>query len=218
MTTPSKTDKISIEALGLEILSEISRIAHSTLDLKERLNIIVNKTAEKMSTDCCYISLVDKEQKHLILKAAIGLDARAVDKVMLHVGEGINGWVARERVPVALREADLDPRYKHVPETGEDKFKSFLAVPIIIQETCIGVLTIQTIEPKDYSEDDITLLSTIAREIGGIIRNAQLYEGINHRLLELTTLYELGQALTSTLDLETLLNLITKNSVGVTKA
>lgn len=218
MTPPVRTEKSNTEALGLEILSEISRIAHSTLDLKERLNTIVNKTAEKMGTDCCYISLLDREEKHLILKAARGLNIRSVDKVMLHVGEGINGWVAREKVPVALRDASLDPRYKYIPATGEEKFKSFLAVPIVVQEHCIGVLTVQAIEPKDYSEDDITLLSTIAREVGGIIKNAQLYEGINSRLFELTALYEVGQALTSTLDLETLLNLIIKNSVSVTKS
>jgi len=137
---------------------------------------------------------------------------------MLNIDEGITGWVAKERVPVALRDAHLDPRFKYVPETEEERFRSLLAVPITVQERCIGVLTVQTIEPKDYSEDEITLITTIAREVGGIIRNSQLYESINHRLLELTTLYEVGQALTSTLDLETLLKLIIKNSVCVTKA
>jgi len=211
-------EKSRTDILTLEILSEISRIAHSTLDLKERLNIIVNKTAEKMGADCCYISLMDKDERHLILKAARGLNIRAVDKVMLHVGEGITGWVAREKSPVALRDARVDPRFKYIEETGEERFTSMLAVPITVQDRCIGVLTVQTIEPKDYSEDDITLLTTIAREIGGIIRNAQLYENINRRLLELTTLYEVGQALTSTLDLETLLKVIIKNSVSVIKA
>ncbi|MDZ4384614.1 MAG: GAF domain-containing protein, partial [Nitrospirota bacterium] len=211
-------DKANIEVLSLEILSEISRIAHSTLDLKERLDIIVNKTAEKIGADCCYITLMDKEEKHLTLKATRGLNVRAIDKVMLNVGEGITGWVAKEKVPVALREAHLDPRFKYVPETGEERFRSMMAVPVTVHERCIGVLTVQTYEPKDFSEDEITLLSTIAREIGGIIRNAQLYESINHRLLELTTLYEVGQALTSTLDLETLLKLIIKNSVCSTKA
>src|SRR3990170_7075215 len=211
-------DKANIEVLSLEILSEISRIAHSTLDLKERLDIIVNKTAEKIGADCCYITLMDKEEKHLTLKATRGLNVRAIDKVMLNVGEGITGWVAKEKVPVALREAHLDPRFKYVPETGEERFRSMMAVPVTVQERCIGVLTVQTYEPKDFSEDEITLLATIAREVGGIIRNAQLYESINHRLLELTTIHEVGQALTSTLDLETLLRLIIKNTVWVTKS
>ncbi|MBI5755727.1 MAG: GAF domain-containing protein [Nitrospirae bacterium] len=211
-------EKIDTEILGLEILSEISRIAHSTFDLKERLNAIVNTTAEKMGVDCCYVSLLDKDEKGLTLKAAKGLNIKAVDKVMLHIGEGITGWVAMEKLPVALRDAHTDPRFKYVPETGEEKFRSMLAVPITIQDRCIGVLTVQTYDPKNYKEEEITLLSTIAREVGGIIRNAQLYQGMNQRLLELTTLHEIGQAITSTLELETLLKVIIKNSVRVIRA
>ena len=56
-------EKIDTEILSLEILSEISRLAHSTFDLKERLNAIVNTTAEKMRVDCCYVSLLDKDGK-----------------------------------------------------------------------------------------------------------------------------------------------------------
>jgi len=213
-----RNHRINIEAISLEVLSEISRIAHSTLDLNARLNAIVNITADKIGVDCCYISLLDPEGKYLILKATRGLNENAVNKVMLKVGEGINGWVAKEKKPVALRDAKLDPRYKYVPATGEERFTSLLAVPIMAHEKCIGVLTVQTVQPKDFTEDEITLLLTIAREIGGIIRNSQLYESVNKRLLELTTLYEIGQALTSTLDLDTLLKLIIKNSVSVIKA
>ena len=108
--------------------------------------------------------------KSLTLKAARGLDSKSIDKAMLNVGEGINGWVAQEMMPVALRDAHTDPRFKYVPETGEEKYRSMLAVPITVQNKCIGVLTVQTLEPKDYIEDEITLLSTIAREVGGIIR------------------------------------------------
>ena len=211
-------EKAGTNIFNLEILSEISRIAQSPLNLKERLNTIVNRTAERLGADCCYISLLDKDDKHLILKATKGLNLRAVNKVMLNIGEGINGWVALEKKAVALRDAHLDPRYKYVSATGEEKFRSLLAVPVTFNERCIGVLTVQTIEPKDFSENEITLLATIAREVGGIIRNAQLYESINHRLLELTTIHEVGQALTSTLDLETLLRLIIKNTVWVTKS
>ena len=220
MTTESgKTaERLDTEILSLEILSEISRIAHSTLELKERLNAIVNTTAVRMGVDCCYVSLLEKDEKSLTLKAARGLDANSIDKAMLKVGEGINGWVAKEMTPVALSDAHSDPRFKYIAGTGEEKYRSMLAVPLTVQGKCTGVLTVQTFGPKDYIEDEIILLSTIAREVGGIIRNAQLYQDMNHRLLELTSLYELGQAVTSTLDLETILKVIIKNSVYVIRA
>jgi len=148
-------DRINTEILSLEILSEISRIAHSTFDLKERLNAIVNTTADKMGVDCCYVSLLEKNEMSLRLKAARGLDAGSIDRVMLHVGEGINGWVAKEMTPVALRDAHADPRFKYIAETGEEKYRSMLAVPITVQGKCTGVLTVQTYGPKDYLEDEI---------------------------------------------------------------
>ena len=95
-------EKAGTNIFNLEILSEISRIAQSPLNLKERLNTIVNRTAERLGADCCYISLLDKDDKHLILKATKGLNLRAVNKVMLNIGEGINGWVALEKKAVAL--------------------------------------------------------------------------------------------------------------------
>src|SRR3989337_2324548 len=116
-------DRINTEILSLEILSEISRIAHSTFDLKERLDAIVNTTAERMRVDCCYVSLLDKDGKNLTLKAARGLDSKSIDKAMLNVGEGINGWVAQEMMPVALRDAHTDPRFKYVPETAEEQYR-----------------------------------------------------------------------------------------------
>ncbi len=216
--TGKTAEKLDAEILSLEILSEISRIAHSTLELKERLNAIVNTTAAKMGVDCCYVSLLEKDGKSLTLKAAKGLDASSIDKVILKIGEGINGWVAKEVMPVALSDAHADPRFKYVAETGEEKYRSMLSVPITVQGQCTGVITVQTFGPKDYLEDEITLLSTIAREVGGIIRNAQLYQNMNNRLLELTSLYEMGQAITSTLDLDTILKVIIKNSVYVIRA
>ena len=57
-------EKAGTNIFNLEILSEISRIAQSPLNLKERLNTIVNRTAERLGADCCYISLLDKDDKH----------------------------------------------------------------------------------------------------------------------------------------------------------
>ncbi|MBI4715591.1 MAG: GAF domain-containing protein, partial [Nitrospirae bacterium] len=213
-----RQDPPGIEAPSLDILSEISRIANSTLDLKARLDTIVTVTAERMGKDAAAVCLLDKEERHLILKAARGLLPEAVDRVILKVGEGVNGWVARERRPLALADAQSDPRFKYFPVTGEERYRSMLAVPILVQDHCIGVLSVRTLSVWEYSPDEITLLTTIAANVGGIIRNAQLYQDVNQRLLELTALYDIGQALTSTLDLETVLRMIIKNSIAVLKA
>lgn len=208
----------TLEKIELEILYEISRIANSPLDLKERLNSIVEITSEKMRKDSCSILLLDKEGKRLVLRATKGLNTVAIDKVKVDIGEGVVGWVAREGATVALERASEDPRFKYVPMTGEERFKSMLVVPIMVDENVIGVLMVQTVEPWQYSVDEITLLSTISNGIGGIIRNAQFFQDASQKLSELTALYRIGQALISTLDLPALLNLIVTHSRRVLKA
>ncbi len=206
---------ITSEKVELEILSEVSNVANSTLDFDVKLNRIVRVIAEKLGRDVCYVVLRDKDQDSLVLKAAVGLNPESVDRVMLRMGEGVTGWAAEHKEPVALAVASEDPRYMLVPQTGEDRYKSMLAVPILYDERCIGVMTVQTVEPHSYSDDEVKLLSTIANDVGGIINTARLYSDAQQNLEALSALYEVSQALISTLDLQTLLERISRYSSRV---
>jgi len=206
---------VTSEKVELEILSEVSKIANSTLDFDVKLDRIVRVMAEKLGRDVCYIVLRDKDRDTLVLKAAVGLNPESIDRVMLKMGEGVTGWSAANREAVALEVASEDPRYKLVPQTGEDRYKSMLAVPILYDEYCIGVMTVQTVEPHKYSPDEVKLLSTIANDVGGIINTARHYRDAQQNLEALSALYEVSRALISTLDLQTLLDRIAKNSARV---
>jgi two-component system, NtrC family, sensor histidine kinase HydH len=206
---------ITTEKVELEILSKVSKIANSTLDFDTKLNRIVGVIADRLGRDVCYVVLRDKRTDSLMLKAAVGLEPESIGKVMLSTGEGVAGWVALHKQPVALEVASEDQRYKLVPQTGEDRYKSLLAVPILFNAECIGVMTVQTVEPHLYSTDEITLLSTIANDVGGIINSAQLYQEARQNLDALSALYEVSRALISTLDLQTLLDRIARSSAEV---
>ncbi|MGC2423425.1 MAG: GAF domain-containing protein [Nitrospirota bacterium] len=203
------------EKVELEILSEVSKIANSTQDFGVKLDKIVRVIAEKLSRDVCYIVLRDKDRDVLVLKAAVGLNPDSIDRVMLRMGEGVSGWVVQHKAAAALEVASEDERYKLVPQTGEEKYKSMLSVPIIFDENCIGAMTVQTLEPHAYSPDEVTLLSTIANDVGGIINTAQLYQDAKQNLEALSALYEMSRALISTLDLQTLLERIARSSAEV---
>ncbi len=203
------------EKVELEILAEVSKIANSTQDFAVKLDKIVRVIADKLSRDVCYIVLRDKDRDVLVLKAAVGLNPQSIDRVLLRMGEGVSGWVVQNKEPAALEVAADDPRFKMVPQTGEEKYKSMLTVPIIFDENCIGAMTVQTVEPHVYSPDEITLLSTIANDVGGIINTAQLYQDAKQNLEALSALYEMSRALISTLDLQTLLDRIARSSAEV---
>ncbi|MDH4099976.1 MAG: GAF domain-containing protein, partial [Nitrospirota bacterium] len=205
----------STQKIELEILNEVSRITNSALELKEKLQEIVQFLAPKTGQDVCSIFLVRRDRRSICLKATVGLNPEIIDKARLPMGEGITGWVAREQKPVTLEDAAGDPRFKYFEDSWEEQFRSILSVPIIDRGQCLGVLNVQTREAHKYTEDEITLFTTIANDLGGIIRNAQLYLNARQRAHRLTALYDIGRALTSTLDLATLLKLIARYSVDV---
>jgi len=192
----------------LEILSEVGRIAALTLELETRLNLIVELIAKQTGSDACSILLMDEDRENLVLKATKGLNPMSINRVILKVGEGITGLTAKEMKVIASRNALNDPRSVYFPETGEERFKSVLSVPIMDRNDCIGVIYTQTISEKDYAENDIRLLATIANNISWMIKNAQLYEEARKKIAELSILYEISMAMQTTINLDRLLRII----------
>ncbi|MBI2611159.1 GAF and ANTAR domain-containing protein [Candidatus Gottesmanbacteria bacterium] len=95
----------------------------------------------------------------------------------MKMGEGITGWVAKEKKPVAILEgASLDPRFKYFRSLPEDKFEAFLSVPIINKVGVVGVINVQHKKRHPHSQMEINLLSAIGKLVGGAVENALLVE------------------------------------------
>jgi signal transduction histidine kinase len=208
----------AIEKTELSILSEISRISNSAIDLTEKLRLTVEAVARGMGRDGASVFLIDRSGKTVTLVAAIGLNQETIGKLSFPLGSGIAGWVAEQKVPLALEEPYSDPRFAYVPESGIEKFKSLVAAPILDEDRCLGVIFVLSSSAWQASSSELTLLTTTANQISGVIKSARLFRNIQDRLSELATIYEIGLALTSTLDLEQLLSLIAKNSAQSLRA
>ncbi len=208
----------TIEKTELGILSEISRISNTYIDLAEKLRRIVEVIARGMGKDGASVFLIDRSGQTVTLAAAIGLNQESVGKMSFPLGMGIAGWVAEQKVPLALEDPYTDPRFQYVPESGIEKFKSLVAAPIMDEDRCLGVIFVLSLPIWSATSSELTLLTTTANQLSGVIKNARLFQDIQERLAELATFYEIGMALTSTLDLEQLLSLIAKNSVQSLRA
>ncbi len=206
------------EKTELVILSEISRISNSSAGLPEKLLRLVEAVARGMNKDGASVFLIDRSGKTVTLAAAIGLKQESIGKLSFPLGMGIAGWVAEQKVPLALEDPYADPRFTYVPESGIEHFKSLAAAPIMYEDRCLGVLFVLSSAVWSAASSDITLLTTTANQISGVIKNAQMFQDIQDRLASLATIYEIGLALTSTLDLEPLLSLIAKNSAQSLRA
>lgn len=188
--------------LSLEILRDVAQIATSTLDLDRTLDRIIEVIKNKMRIDACAIYLFDEGARRLNLRASSGLPVDKISNVSLEMGKGITGWVAQNKITLALSEALRDPRFVYFPEIEEEKYKSMLSVPVVADNQCIGVVNVHTLQQRDFPEMEISLLETIANQMSGCIRNAAVYTKNQMLLKELTILYDVGMAVQSVPKLE----------------
>lgn len=199
---------MSKKTAEITALRAISRAIGEALDLDSTLHLITRTTAEVMGMDSCSIYLLDQTGEYLALKATTGLAPEAIGRARLRFGEGLTGWAAREGQPVASSDAASDPRFVYLPETQEYHFRSLAAVPLVTAGRVLGAINVQTTARHEYRPDEMELLGVIADLAAGAIEKATLYDSMRRQIMELSTLAEVSETLTSPLYLEEILRLI----------
>lgn len=205
------------EAL-ISAIRRITNAINSAMDLATTLQLITSTTAEVMGVDSCSIYLLDKSGQYLVLRASTGLAPQAIGKAKLSLGEGLTGWAALHGVPVAVRDAASDPRFKFLPETEEWKFKSLMAVPLSIQGRVIGAMNVQTSSYHDYTQEEVELLSLVADLAAGALEKAMLYDNMQRQLEELSALAEVSKTIVSPLYLDEVLKVVVEMAARMIKA
>lgn len=165
----------------LLILEDISTLISHSQDLQETLKSIVAIVAERMETEVCSLYILDRQKNRLTLRATMGLDQESVGKVSMGINEGLTGLVIEKMSPVMVVDALAHPRYKYFPETGEERFHSFLGVPLIEKRMPLGVLVVQTSRRREFSRDEIRLLKAIAAPVSSIIIQARLLDSLKDK-------------------------------------
>jgi phosphotransferase system enzyme I (PtsP) len=166
---------------GFSVLEDISGITARSEDLQETLQRIVEVVAERMGTEVSSLYVLDPRAQRLTLWATTGLERSSVGKVTMSVEEGLTGMAIEKLEPVMAVDALTHPRYKYFPETGEEKYHSFVGVPVIERGTPIGVLTVQTLRRRRFSRHELRLLKAIAAQVSGIIVQARLLEDLKSK-------------------------------------
>ncbi|MFO7576546.1 MAG: phosphoenolpyruvate--protein phosphotransferase [Pelovirga sp.] len=174
----TKLQKKSDLKLGLHTLQDISALILRSHDLHETIDNIVNLVAERAHSDVCSLYLLDEDQQTLVLRATRGLEPDAVGKVKLRIGEGLTGKVAAEQQILAVQNPQDHPDYRFFQETGEEKFHTFVGIPLLDRSSAIGVLVIQTRTIHHFSNDELATLTTIAFQVASIVVNARLLDTV----------------------------------------
>src|SRR5215475_11961220 len=143
------------------ILRRLREIMAEPSDGQSRLDRIVRQIAGLMVAEVCSIYL-KRQDGSLELFATEGLNPSAAHNTLLRRGEGLVGRCAEQAVPINEPDAQNHPAFSYRPETGEEIYHSFLAVPIIRDGEVMGVLTIQNRTHREYTDEDVEVLETTA--------------------------------------------------------
>ena len=168
----------------IETLNEIAWVVGSAVELEEVLGKIVKVIVKVTGGDACLLYLYDEDKNELKLKASNTTDPGIMEKIRMRLGEGITGWVARERKAVAIpAEAYRDPRFKFFNELPEDRYEAFLSAPMVSQGKFVGVVNVQHKKAYEHSPHEIALFSAVVQQVGSVIENARLHELLETRKL-----------------------------------
>jgi putative nucleotidyltransferase with HDIG domain len=188
-------------------LYELSSVLRGTMSLHEMLPLLLHQAMHMARADAASISLV--EGTEIVCRAAEGLAVEVIDRRM-PLGEGVIGGVAASG---EMRQTPFLPRDPLlVPPIGSGAVVrgvgSTVCLPLRTADEVVGVLLLVSYNRSQFPGNVLQLLTAAADVAGGSIHRAKIFEQLEHRVHELGSLYEFGQAVTTSLRLEDVIRLI----------
>jgi GAF domain-containing protein len=155
--------------ISLELLSDIN----SSLDIRVILQTLTEKVARALDVKAASIRLLNDDKTELRLVASYGLSEKYLNKGPIYaersIAEALSG------VPVVVKDAARDKGVQYRKEKEEEGIVSILCVPIKAREEVIGVLRLYCGSDRDFSDQEIQLVTVLAQHGGLAIQNASLY-------------------------------------------
>ncbi len=163
----------------LNSLRTIVQEVSAASDLQAALQIIVRRVRSAMQTQVCSVYLYDEDKNYYTLMATEGLNPKAVGRAFLDSSEGLVGLVGSREEPINFEDASSHPKYHYLEETGEERFNSFLGVPIIHHRHVLGVMVVQQIKKRRFDEHEEAFLVTMSAQLAGVIAHAKATGSLN---------------------------------------
>lgn len=146
---------------------------NSSLNMKQILHILTADIAEAMKVKASSILLINEDRQMLEFVASYGLSETYLDRGALSTERSVDESLAGRTV--AIVDVQSDPRVLHKKEKEREGIVSILSAPIKTKEKVIGVLRLYSGVRREFSEDEVMLVSAMACLGGLAIRNASMY-------------------------------------------
>jgi Nif-specific regulatory protein len=181
----------------LEVITYLTNLMNQNENAQSLLENFLDECIKITQADSGSIMLLDEKKENLYPIVAIGLD-RDSQGMKLKVGEGITGWVAKHKRSRIIDDAFNEIDYVRV----RDDLVSEIAVPMIHNDSIIGVLSLDSKKPAAFTEEDAILLQIVANLSVAIFVKIQDNELLKIREKFHKTLLEISSTITKSIDLQ----------------
>jgi len=179
-------DSIQNELNVLSILSHAVGILNSVTDENEVVKRILETGLKVCNAEAGSILMLEEGKQFLYFKESVGPKSNELLKVKVPLNEeSIAGWVALNRMPLAVNSPKEDPRhYKAIDNLVRFETKNLAAVPLTWGGELIGVMEIINTADGDFSEKDIEHLNILAFQASVALHNSLMIEQLKNFYLE----------------------------------
>jgi signal transduction histidine kinase len=165
---PADPDEISF-------LAEVAHLAATARTWDELMGTVIDRAKAAARADVCSLYLTDRDGSGVTLAATNGLDRDAVGVARLAMGQGITGIAAKSRSTVVSPDVHRDGRFAWIRGVDQARFTSMVSVPLVWDEQVVGVLNVQTVEPREFTPASLRFLETLAGLLAALVEKGRLH-------------------------------------------
>lgn len=200
---------VATDRKSLEVLLEAGKVLNSTLEVRSLIDLVYDLIVALVDCETCSLGRLREKGREIRVLLAFGKSGEEVSDLMIDRGVGIMGTVVETGRPLILNSVEEIKQYE---DRIDRKFSfekcSSVSVPLLRGGEVIGALEAINKENGDFREADVEMLTDLAEQVAIALDNARLYERVRREVREKELLYEVGQRISSSLDLEEVLDLI----------
>lgn len=177
-------NQIELSHTYISVLLQAAKSVSSHLDLNQTLSKILDVITGKFPSTSCAVVLLD-DDNYLKIKSARGFSTNFIKSLRLKVGQGFIGECVETKKIVVIQDTDIDGKeeIRHIDIEGN--IKSFVGVPIIVENRAIGTLVVTSTQKTYFTHDIVSVIATLSEYLSIAITNAELYgrvKDFNRRL------------------------------------
>ncbi|HUN07950.1 MAG TPA: GAF domain-containing protein [Aggregatilineales bacterium] len=202
-------DQTERRARQLATSAQVAQIASSILSLDELLPRLVDLIKSAFGYDHVQIFLMDDNDEYAVLRASTGEAGQKLLNLKHKLAKGsrsVIGQVTAHAEPAIALDTS-DARYVHKPNPYLPFTRSEMALPLVVKNTVVGALDVQSNQANAFNEEDITVLTTLAAQISVALENARLFTQSESRAKDMSFLYTVTAAAAAAGDSSLLISL-----------